>query len=180
MPAGRPSGYRVEFCELAHSMCQNGATDQEVADALGIDDSTLYRWRNTYPEFREALKIGKSASDDRVEMSLYRRAIGYNYQAIKIMQYEGEAIVEPYVEHVPPDIGAMKLWLTNRRGNDWRDKVENHHTGEMMLAAMSEEEIERRLQAKLAALLEMQKQPVHAIAQTDESKPEPVVKPAGD
>ena len=180
MPAGRPTDYRLEFCEIAHRMCQEGATDREVAERLGIADGTLYRWRHEHPEFREALRLGKESADDRVEKMLYNRAVGYSYDAIKIMQSDGEVLVEPYVEHVPPDIGAMKLWLTNRRPKDWREKVENHHTGEMMLAAMSEEEIERRLQAKLAALLEMQKQPVHAIAHTDESQPEPVTKPTGD
>lgn len=110
-------------------MAQQGATDREIAEALGIADGTLYRWRHEHPEFREALKLGKESADDRVEASLYHRAVGYRFDAVKIMQYEGVAIVEPYVEHVPPDIGAIKLWLTNRRGDKWRDKQNTEHTG---------------------------------------------------
>jgi hypothetical protein len=53
--------------------------------------------------------------------------VGYSYQAVKIMSYEGEAFREEYVEHVPPDPGAAKMWLCNRRSDEWREKVE--HTG---------------------------------------------------
>lgn len=110
-------------------MAQEGATDREIAEALEIHEATLYRWRHQYPEFREALRLGKDAADDRVESALYHRAIGYRHDAIKIMQYEGQVIVEPYVEHVPPDIGAIKMWLTNRRGDRWREKQTTELTG---------------------------------------------------
>lgn len=110
-------------------MAQEGATDREIAEALEVDERTLYRWRHQYPEFRQSLILGKEAADDRVESALYHRAIGYRHDAIKIMQYEGQVIVEPYVEHVPPDIGAIKMWLTNRRGDKWREKQTTELTG---------------------------------------------------
>jgi hypothetical protein len=34
-----------------------------------------------------------------------------------------------YVEHVPPDPGAAKLWLTNRRSEEWREKTSTELTG---------------------------------------------------
>lgn len=129
MPAGRPSEYRIEFSETAHRLAQQGATDREIAEALDIAESTLYLWRHTHPEFLEALKLGKEAADDRVESALYHRAIGYRHDAIKIMQNSGQVIIEPYVEHVPPDIGAIKLWLTNRRPDRWREKQVTELTG---------------------------------------------------
>jgi len=129
MPAGRPSDYNVEMCEVAHSMAQQGATDREVAEALDIAEGTLYRWKHEHPEFSEALKLGKEAADNRVEQSLYRRAVGYSFDSIKIMQYEGDVVIEPFVEHVPPDVGAQKFWLTNRRGRDWREKREHELSG---------------------------------------------------
>lgn len=110
-------------------MAQEGATDREIAEALEIEERTLYRWRHAHPEFRQALILGKESADDRVESALYHRAIGYRHDAIKIMQYEGQVIVEPYVEHVPPDIGAIKMWLTNRRPDRWREKQTTEHSG---------------------------------------------------
>lgn len=125
----RPTDYRVEFCETAFAMAQQGATDREIAEALDVHEATLYRWRNQFPEFRKSLALGKEAADERVENSLYRRAVGYSFDAVKIMQDKGNVIVEPYVEHVPPDIGAIKFWLTNRRGEQWRDKQSTELTG---------------------------------------------------
>lgn len=122
MPAGRPCDYKLEFCEIAHTMSQAGATHREIADALDCAEGTFYRWMHEHPELREATKLGKESADDRVEHSLYRRAVGYSFDAIKIMQYEGSVVVEPYVEHVPPDVNAASLWLRNRRPELWRDK----------------------------------------------------------
>jgi Asp-tRNA(Asn)/Glu-tRNA(Gln) amidotransferase A subunit family amidase len=129
MDVGRPTDYQPEFCQVAHSLAQEGATDREVAEAIDVSERTLYRWKHEHPEFRQALQLGKDAADERVEQSLYRRAVGYSFDAIKIMQNAGEAFVEPYVEHVPPDVGAAKFWLTNRRGQDWREKREHELSG---------------------------------------------------
>ena len=123
MPAGRPSDYRAEFCKTAKDLAEQGATDREIAEHLEISEATIYRWMQAHPELREAIKLGKDAADDRVEQSLYRRAVGYSFDAVKINQYEGEAVITPYVEHVPPDVNAASLWLRNRRPNKWRDKV---------------------------------------------------------
>ena len=133
MAGGRPTDYDVKFCETAHALAQQGATDREVAEALDIHEATLYRWKHSHPEFSEALKLGKEAADNRVEQSLYRRAVGYTFDSIKIMQYEGDVIVEPFAEHVPPDIGAIKFWLQNRRGDNWKEKIDATHTGNVTL-----------------------------------------------
>ena len=119
---GRPPDYQLEFCKVAHEMAQAGATDFEIAKALEIHESTFYRWQSRYPEFREALKLGKEASDDRVERSLYHRAVGYSYQSVKIMQDKGSPVIVPFIEHVPPDPGAATMWLTNRRSDKWKAK----------------------------------------------------------
>lgn len=126
---GRPSKYDPALCEQAANLCAQGATDFEVAEFLGVHVATVYRWRNEYPLFCEALKVGKEAADDRVESSLYHRAVGYSFPAVKIMQDKGSAVIVPYTEHVPPDVGALTLWLTNRRGKTWRSKQALEHTG---------------------------------------------------
>lgn len=126
--AGRPTSYDTSFCVVAHEMMQAGATDRELADALGISESSLYLYKHKHPEFSQSMKLGKETADDRVEMSLYRRAVGYRYDTVKVMQFEGVVVVEPYVEFVPPDVGAAKMWLTNRRSHEWRDKVDVTNT----------------------------------------------------
>lgn len=126
---GAPPKYRPEMCETAAQMASQGATDFEIAQALDVHAATLYRWQHEHPEFREALKLGKEAADDRVERTLYHRAIGYSHQAVKVMQDKGYPVVVEYVEHVAPDVGAMTLWLTNRRKDDWRSRQSHELTG---------------------------------------------------
>ena len=124
---GRPTEYDPKHLKMVQMMCELGATDIEIAEALDINVLTLDRWRAKYPEFCMALVVGKQQADARVERSLYNRAVGYSYPALKIMQFQGTPVEVPYTEHVPPDPGAAKLWLTNRKPEEWREKIE--HSG---------------------------------------------------
>lgn len=125
MARGRKSTYKPEYAQIAQIASKHGLTDVELAKELKVQPSTLYKWQRQYPEFAEALKLGKDNPDDRVEKSLYHRAIGYSYDAVKIMQYQGQPVVVPYTEHVPPDTTAAIFWLKNRRREEWRDRHEN-------------------------------------------------------
>lgn len=126
MSLGRPTDYRDEFVGQAEKLCRLGATDIELADFFGVDVSTIYRWKHAHPDFCEAVIAGKDALDNRVERSLYNRAVGYTFDSVKIFMPAGasEPVYAPYREHVPPDTGAAMNWLKNRRGETWRDKSE--------------------------------------------------------
>lgn len=126
---GRPSGFKPEFVKQAKKLCELGATDREIAEFLGVTERTVYRWQHEHAEFCQALKVGKAVADDRVERSLYRRAVGYTFDAVKIMQYEGDEVIVPYEEHIAPDVTACIFWLKNRRGDKWRDKTNHELTG---------------------------------------------------
>lgn len=129
MPAGRPSGYKPEFAKQAAKLCKLGATDKELADFFEVDTATIYRWRNEHKEFCEAVIVGKERADERVERSLYNRAVGYTYESEKVFQFQGNIIRAPTLEHVPPDPGAALNWLKNRQGERWRDKHDLAVTG---------------------------------------------------
>jgi len=123
---GRPTVFSVEMAERAYTAAQQGATDLEIAEFLGIGTTTYYRWLHEHPEFREATRLGKDAADDRVERALYHRAIVYSHPAVKIFMPAGaEApVYAPYTEHIPPDTAAASLWLRNRRSGEWREKID--------------------------------------------------------
>jgi len=129
---GRPTEYKEVFSEQAKKLCELGAIDTEVAGFFNVDVRTLYRWQLNHPEFRQALKAGKSAADDRVEKALYRRATGYSHDAVKIfVNKEGEVTKVDYVEQYPPDTTAGIFWLKNRRREEWRDKYDHEHKGKV-------------------------------------------------
>lgn len=118
---GRPTDYKPAFCQRAAELAENGATDFEIAQALECHPRTLYRWMAEHPEFRQSIKLGKECADERVERSLYHRANGYSFPAVKVMQDKGLPVVVAYTEHVPPDPTSISLWLRNRRPDDWKD-----------------------------------------------------------
>lgn len=141
----RTTSYRREFAEQAKKLCELGATDREVAEFLGRSERTIRTWKAEHPEFGEAMRVGKEAADARVEQSLYRRATGYSFDALKIDTYQGRVIKTRYVEHIPPDVTACIFWLKNRKPDEWRDvKAVEHDVGKR-LARLADDELESRI-----------------------------------
>lgn len=133
MPAGRPTEYDSSYPEVATKLCKLGAKDVELADFFGVSVTTITNWKTAHPEFLAAIKTAKAEADARVERSLYERATGYSYDAVKILTVSlgnnsgSEVQQVPYREHVPPDPTSMIFWLKNRQPKKWREKIE--HTG---------------------------------------------------
>jgi hypothetical protein len=128
---GRPSKYVPIFAAQAKLLCERGATDAELADFFCVSINTVRAWQALHGEFLQAVRVGKESADDRVERSLYQRAVGYTFDTVTIFApttTRGAAVVE-HREHCPPDVGAQKLWLTNRRREAWRERQEHEHTG---------------------------------------------------
>jgi len=124
MPAH--SKYDPSRLEDVRRLCELfGATNFEIAQFLGVGERTVYTWQTQYPEFKEACKLGKEVSDQRVVRRLYERSVGYSYESEKIFMTKDGAIVRAEtVVHVPPDVKASELWLTNRMPEDWRVRRE--------------------------------------------------------
>lgn len=118
---GRPELYEESWVQQAAFMARNGATDAEMAKELGCTLSTFYLRLNQYPDFSEAIKVGKAAYDQRVSNSLARRAIGYEHETEKVFS---NGLRVKVIEHVPPDTTAQIFWLKNRQPELWRDRKE--------------------------------------------------------
>lgn len=113
----------------------SGLTDKEVAEHLGVAVRTVHRWKKTHPEFQKALIETKATLDSRVELSLYRRAIGYTYTEVEVTLEPGLDGTPEEVRRIErtkealPDLNAIRLWLINRDAANWRDKQEVEHSG---------------------------------------------------
>ena len=84
---------------LLEGWARDGLTIEQIANNMGIDDATLYRWKNKSNDICEALKRGKEVVDFEVENALFKNAMNGN-------------------------VTAQIFWLKNRKKNKWRDKVE--------------------------------------------------------
>ena len=116
----RPSEYNPKYCAIAKKMCELGAIDKDIAQALGVTEQTINNWKVANPEFFESLKIGKSQVDERVKQSLVHRAMGYTHTEDDIRIINGEIVITQTVKHYPPDTTACIFWLKNRMPDEFR------------------------------------------------------------
>lgn len=128
---GRPTKYLSEFCETGYKQCLLGSTDKQLAEFFGISLSTLYIWKNKYPDFSESLRLGKEIADSKVAYSIYQRAIGMTIPDFHISIFHGEVKITPIEKYLPPDVSACIFWLKNRQKEKWNntpDKNNNNLT----------------------------------------------------
>jgi len=72
---GRPAiEITPELCKKAESLAAQGGTRAEIADSLGMGESTLYEKIVGYPEFLEALTVGKSKGVMVLKNKLFEKA----------------------------------------------------------------------------------------------------------
>lgn len=127
---GRPPRYNKNYHPmLVEYMARCGLTDKEMFVNIGIVESTFYKWKHDHPEFSESLAKGKEGPDDLVEAAFYQRCLGYEHDAIHISNYKGKVTKTKIVKKYPPDTAAIKFWLTNRRPEQWREKITNELVG---------------------------------------------------
>jgi hypothetical protein len=152
-PGGRPSEYESSFARIAKEMCRMGATNHELAAAFGVTTRTIISWTHKHKAFARACMLGKKAADDRVERSLYERAVGYTFESEKVFQHEGHVVRAEIVEHVPPDVSAAAKWLHNRRPERWREKqhIDVNASGLSITMATGEEARRQEAEAKAKA-----------------------------
>lgn len=87
---------------LIRGWARNGLTLQQIADSIGINQSTLCRWQKDYEEISKALKSGKEVADLMIENALFNKA-------------------------ARGDTTAMIFYLKNRRPMFWRDRKPSEH-----------------------------------------------------
>ncbi|WDY60383.1 terminase [Pseudomonas sp. PSKL.D1] len=119
--------------KTAKALAKLGATNPEMAEAFGVSLSTLKLWVVQHAEFSAAIKLGKDVADERVVDALYNRAMGYSHEDTDVRVVDGAVVLTPLMKHYPPDTGAAIFWLKNRRPDEWRDKQEIEHSGNIAL-----------------------------------------------
>lgn len=150
---------------LVEGWARNGLTDEQIAKNLGIAYSTFRVYVKKYSALSAALKRGKEVVDFEVENALLKRALGYEYEevtkerilkkdekGVPLVNIHGVPIYEMVItkkvtKQVAPDTTAQIFWLKNRKPQDWRDKQEISHEGNITVnnpyKDLSTEELKR-------------------------------------
>jgi hypothetical protein len=124
---GRPSKYAEWMIPVVREMGMLGATLQNLANALQVDDLTVSRWMDI-PEFGSAVREVRDDLDARVERSLFERAMGFEHASEKVFcNAKGEVSRADTRVKYAPDTQAAIFWLKNRQPKKWREKLEVQH-----------------------------------------------------
>lgn len=126
---GRKSKYDTVIAphleEIAEAV-KNGATVEEIAKALGVAESTLYKYKNEKTELSAAFACGRAKIVIDIRAALLKKALGFEYEEEKIVAKKDAAgqnivLIETYKKYQPPSETAGAMLLRNYDEN-WLDK----------------------------------------------------------
>lgn len=60
LSAGRPTDYEPKYCRMVKDHMSTGASLTSFAASIGKARSTMNLWMDAFPEFMEAVKVGKA------------------------------------------------------------------------------------------------------------------------
>ena len=87
---------------------------KEIADVLGINVSTLRKWKKDYVALNDALRAGARELAFEIKASLLKQALGYKEKEIKIIKKGDDIVNTEIVErYYPPNAQACAMLLRN-------------------------------------------------------------------
>lgn len=103
---------------------EEGATEREVANNLGIAYSTFNKYKVEKKELTELLKIGRREPVEKIKAAMLKRAIGFQYEETKVtrqrMEIEGvftdnyviktEVVTKTALPDVAAGLVLLKHW----------------------------------------------------------------------
>lgn len=105
----------------------NGATRKELREKLSMQEHTYMKLMKEDPAFREAVNLGDVLYSEDLETVLYETARGYEHTEIETVTEVDDLGKErtkyrETTKHYKPDVSALKLALTNRNPDRWKDR----------------------------------------------------------
>ena len=110
---------------------ENGYSDKDIAEKMGISVPTFRRYRLESPELDQAVQDGKEVIDNKVESALLKAALGGKMKEVKVttvLDREGtlkSTIKETTIRENPPNVLACQTWLFNRQRDKWKRNRDN-------------------------------------------------------
>ena len=143
-------GAKGKYAEKAPEILKyisQGYSNKDAAEKAGILQSMFYEWLNTKVEFSETYKEAKKQGDkvriNSVESALLDIARGFEYEEVKT-EYESQlnpatGKYEPTIKkqvrtkkRVVPNSEAIKFFLTNKAPEEWKNRIEQNNTGDLV------------------------------------------------
>lgn len=103
---------------------EEGATEQQIYENLGVSKTTFYKYKEEKSEFAELLKKGRRNLVVQLRGALVKKALGgYTYTTKKtVMKTDGNGknvTIETNEHYAEPDVAALNLCLKNYDPDNW-------------------------------------------------------------
>ncbi len=104
-------------------------TNEQLAEYLGIAESTFYDTISNYAEFSEAIKHYRRISPIEVLNSFKKLAVGYSVdETTKELKKDGKkmkmTVTKVVTKHFQPSAQAGMFYLKNQMSEEFKDKTE--------------------------------------------------------
>ena len=117
-----------------------GCHMKDIAVSIGWSKSTFYKFLEESKELADSLRKGQSKRVVTLISRLAKRADGYKYKEHHIEDIidkkTGKILtqkVKVITKHMPPDVAALIFSLINLDGENWSNKQEMTHKGDIII-----------------------------------------------
>lgn len=102
-----------------------GATDEEVAKALGVSVRSIAEYKNKFPQFLQAFARAREKVVIEIKDALLKKALGFTYEeekrsGRKDKNGENIILIEKFTRYCPPSETAAAMLLRNY-DKEWKD-----------------------------------------------------------
>lgn len=98
---------------------ENNLYDKQIAENIGIDRTTLYRWRKENEEFNTMFINLREEGNIILENAAFKAAIGYEVEE-EVLDLKGN--IRKIKKQVPPNGSVTMFMLKNRMPKKYMDK----------------------------------------------------------
>lgn len=124
---GRKTLFKQSMVEQTRDLILMGYTHDKIAEFFGVSRTSIYQWKSMYKDFENVLNINRDDYDSKVVRSLFEIATGYDYvekkKETEQSEFDGgkpKVKITKTKKHIPPNVGAIKVWLYNRRPGEFK------------------------------------------------------------
>lgn len=119
-----------KFIQQATQLAMLGHSDPEIAKVWGVTLDCFAKWKNNKPGLYEALCQGRAEALGEVAASLFKAAIGFEYEEDAITSYQGEVTVTRVKKYKGPNPWACAKILAVKDRLNWSEvqRSESIHT----------------------------------------------------
>lgn len=108
-----------DWRHLAEVFCSLGAGEEQLAELFSVSQDTIAGWMTEIPAFAHAVRCGRNLAIGHVADTVHRLAVGYSHPVERVLKGADGPVIVRYIKHYPPKWKACKIWLENKRPQDW-------------------------------------------------------------